>query len=416
MILYTLEVGFSWFILYLFYVFFLRNENSFTFNRGYLLIALIAGILLPFLQIESSSEYLPQFSALLNEISTVPQNTEISTSHLSISFFVYSLYLIGVIAGVLRLFKGLLKIRRLYRGAETEQKSDYTIVRTSEHHSPFSFGKHLFISNNTKINQREYDYILNHELTHIRQNHTVDVLWVEVLSIIFWFNPLIYLYKRALSDQHEYLADNSVLFEGNIKEYGQLLIEQSIPGLKIGLVNHLIYSQLKKRINMMTKKQSSRLSYLKYASGIASFLLVFFIVSCQKQGGINTSETSELDEKIYDKVDIMPLFSGCENEETNNRANCTSNKLMTFIGENLIYPEVAKENKTEGMVLVNFVINKEGKVQDIKILKNPGDGCGKETARIIELMNEKNLVWTPGQKDGKKVSVKFTLPVRFKLQ
>lgn len=114
----------------------------------------------------------------------------------------------------------------------------------------------------------------------------------------------------------------------------------------------------------------------------------------------------------------MPRFPGCENQAGDNNAKkvCADQKLLSFIYANIKYPQMAIENQIEGVVHVSFVINKDGSVVDIKILREPGGGCGKETARIVKLMNDMPQKWTPGKQRGKPVRVRYNLPVRFKLK
>ena len=95
--------------------------------------------------------------------------------------------------------------------------------------------------------------------------------------------------------------------------------------------------------------------------------------------------------------------------------NCSHKKLVAFIGDNLKYPKTAMDKKVEGKALISFVINSQGLVENIKILENPGQGCGEEAVRVVELMNSKGMKWVPAQKDGKAVAVDFKLPFQFKL-
>jgi TonB family protein len=208
------------------------------------------------------------------------------------------------------------------------------------------------------------------------------------------------------------LADKAVLSHVPIKEYGQLLIEQSIPGLKIGLVNHLIYSQLKKRINMMTqKKKSNKAPYLRYALSFSAFLLVFWTVSCQK-------EVKEISEEALTIVEQMPRFPGCEDQagDDSDKKSCADQKLLKFIYDHIKYPEKAKAEKTEGMSVVRFVVSNDGSIKDAKIVRSVSKECDAEVLRIMQLMNDQEILWTPGKQKGKTVNVTYNLPIRFKLK
>jgi len=113
----------------------------------------------------------------------------------------------------------------------------------------------------------------------------------------------------------------------------------------------------------------------------------------------------------------MPRFPGCEAQGGTNQTKkaCADQKLLSFIYANIKYPVMALENQIEGTVIVSFVINKDGSVVDIKVLRDPGGGCGKETTRIVKMMNKMSKKWTPGKQRGKSVRVRYNLPVRFKI-
>ena len=123
-----------------------------------------------------------------------------------------------------------------------------------------------------------------------------------------------------------------------------------------------------------------------------------------------TQKTKEKeDNKTYSITEEMPYFPGCSDNE------CSKKEIKKFIEEHLKYPALAKEKGTEGVVLLSFIVQKNGTVQSIKILKDIGDGCGEEAVKVVQLMTEKKIIWTPGKKKGKPVKVKYHLPVRFKL-
>jgi TonB family protein len=123
------------------------------------------------------------------------------------------------------------------------------------------------------------------------------------------------------------------------------------------------------------------------------------------------------EELIYTKVENMPIFPSCETEsDADAQKQCTDIKLITYISQHLVYPTIARQNDIQGLVVLSFVVNKEGKIEAVKVIKDIGGGCGEEAVRVVELMNEKNMVWTPGKLKGKAVKVKYHLPVRFKLE
>lgn len=123
------------------------------------------------------------------------------------------------------------------------------------------------------------------------------------------------------------------------------------------------------------------------------------------------------EEEIFVIAEDMPRFPGCEDKATKKeKEECAQKKMLEFIYANIKYPPIARENGVEGTVVVTFVVEKDGMVKDIKVLRDIGAGCGDEALRVVELMNKKDMKWTPGKQRGKSVRVQFNLPVKFKLQ
>ena len=122
-------------------------------------------------------------------------------------------------------------------------------------------------------------------------------------------------------------------------------------------------------------------------------------------------------EEIFKVVEEMPRFPGCEDiaGTADEKKVCAEKALFAFINSNLNYPSSARENNIQGNVVVQFVVNKDGTVQDIAVLRDIGAGCGEEVVRVVRLMNERNLHWNPGKQRGKPVRVMFVLPVKFSL-
>lgn len=125
----------------------------------------------------------------------------------------------------------------------------------------------------------------------------------------------------------------------------------------------------------------------------------------------------EEEEEIFRIVEQMPRFPGCDDFDGTNeeRTQCANQKLYQFLYKHIQYPTLARENNIQGNVVVTFVVNKDGTIVDAEVLREPGAGCGEEALRVINLMNEKNIKWTPGKQRGKPVRVQFILPIRFAL-
>jgi len=133
---------------------------------------------------------------------------------------------------------------------------------------------------------------------------------------------------------------------------------------------------------------------------------------------LNKADTSEPKvEEVFKVVEEMPRFPGCEEMDISEyeKKMCAQQKLLEFIYEEIKYPEEAKQNKIEGMTVVSFIVEKDGSVSHVELVRNVKGGCGEEAARVVELMNERGIKWVPGKQRGRKVRVQFNLPVKFAL-
>ena len=150
------------------------------------------------------------------------------------------------------------------------------------------------------------------------------------------------------------------------------------------------------------------------ASLLALALIAFTAIGCQTN---EQDETSKKQEEIFKVVEQMPRFPGCEYETTENeKEDCAKTKMLQYIYKNLKYPAIARENGIEGMAVLQFVVSEKGKVDDVKIVRDIGAGCGDAGKKVVEAMNSLPERWTPGKQKGRPVKVLYTLPIKFKLE
>jgi protein TonB len=125
--------------------------------------------------------------------------------------------------------------------------------------------------------------------------------------------------------------------------------------------------------------------------------------------------TADSDGDVFNVVEVMPRFPGCEDLAEEGRSQCAQGKLLQYVYDNIQYPEAAKKLNVEGMVVVSFIVDESGRINDPTIVRNIGAGTGEEVIRVVNKMNEDNIRWIPGEQRGRKVKVKFHLPVKFAL-
>ena len=362
---------------------------------------------------------------------------------------------LGVVLSLLRFFVGFSKIIELKKTAKRGQIFGIPVLFTSEIKTPFSFFNNLFWSTQLNhLSEEEQRQMVLHESAHIKKLHSFDVMFFELVTVVFWWNPLTYAYKISLREIHEFQADAYAIGQTNNRQYGRLLISlsQSFSALlplrsQPTLANHFFHSQLKKRIMMMTKKKSSGALRFKYLLILPVLLTVIFacetvvqnelpeidettkakiaeddnilkyvtdtIITFDPETKEETIETVET--PIYKVAERMPRFPGCEDEPGGEEAvrKCSNQKLMENIFTNLKYPKEAKDNGVEGMVVISFVVGRfNGSILEPEIVKSLSPECDAEVMRVVKNMPP----WIPGEHDGKKVDVKYHLPVKFKLE
>lgn len=290
MITYLLHTTSIWIVLFIVYKVLLSKEKYFILNRVYLLASLALGLLLPLLQFVNltSKQVMPEVSAIyhqqvsyISELSISVRSSGVEAISIDWTAILFFLVSIGMAAMLIRNIIAGYKINDLYRQSEKLRHSEFTEVRTQKDHLPFSFFRYIFFSA-FKLKEADRVAILNHEIHHVRAKHTWDVLFVEVIKVFFWWNPLVYLYKRAITENHEYAADHAAITQGSRKDYCALLLQSNMPGVNLDLGNPFFQTYIKKRIEMMYRKKSNRKSYLKFMLPVIAIVFMAFIINEDK--------------------------------------------------------------------------------------------------------------------------------------
>ena len=396
-----------------FYVLLLRRDKYFFFNRIYLLLTLVIGIFFPIFSIVGRFSFRngivtnPDFIYNLPEI-IISNINHISSTNTGALNLIWLIYLGGIIVMFFRLISSIRDIYNIYKTGRKIEFQGYKNISFRESKISFSFFNFIFIKEG---NDEVIEKIIRHELVHVRHGHSYDIVFLEILKIIFWFNPLIFLYEYMLKENHEYTADNDVINEFSRKDYSEILINQLQSGMQLRTTNNFINSLIKKRIKMMYREKKNIV--WKYALIIPVILLVLiFSTDVYSQ-----TEKVTYEGNVYEKVDEMPRFPGCENQESiEDKEQCAIRTLMLYIATNLKYPEEAMRNYTEGKVFIKFVVTKEGTIADIEVLKGLENGCSEAAIAVVENMNNFINKWTPGKLNGEYVNVSMTLPFMFKLK
>ena len=273
-------------LFYLVYWMFLRNETFYRANRWFLMITLISAVLLPLFPLHYSVLVEPEknttiFQALTDTFKNIqpiqPEVTE-TTGEFGWGNIILAIYITGTAIFLIRLLAQTFILIHLMIKYQIKSFDGIKIVENEKYGLPFSFFNVVFI--NPKFHtQASLPEILAHEKVHIREFHWFDLLFIELLTVIFWFNPFIWFFEHAIKQNHEYLADQGVLAQGHsLARYQVLLINQLMGMQIIGITNNLNFALNTNRFKMMTKKKTSASRRIKFAwalPAIALLLLAF---------------------------------------------------------------------------------------------------------------------------------------------
>lgn len=418
---YFLEANLYLISFYLLYQLLLAKAKNFRFNRAFILIGVILSISLPLLSFNIKADLLAEKS--LEGYIILPALTISNVQTESVGFIAKWWHIIGIIyiSGVLFYFTRLSwQVIRIFRhlpllNSSRERKDGYTLITTNGELPTCSFFRFLFWDKSVELNDDEQKQIMQHELVHIRQWHSIDVLLLELLRTVFWFNPVIHQLKSKITEVHEYLADHDATKEIGIEKYSKLLTLQIFKSFDFALSNNFHKSQVVKRIRMLKSKRSKSI-WLNIVLLIPSMTLLITVLSCDvtdleeiiPQAAAVETETLIEENVIEDESISEEIFTVVEDQPFP-KGDMAS--FYDYVGKSLNYPAQARSLGIEGKVFVQFIVDKTGKITDVKAVKGIGGGCDKEAVRVIR----ESARWNPGLQRGQKVNVRMILPITFKL-
>jgi TonB family protein len=296
---YIIRSGISVGLLYLFFVAFLDKEKMHKFNRFYLLASLIFSFVVPLLTlpvlIPSTSIIsvldFPDFTDnnLQSQAITLPQSGQ-----LNIGLALWSFYFIISSVLLIRFFSNLVRLEIMRLRKPSIKYEGYKIVLIDEPVLPYSFLSTIYVNSVEYREGRIPGELLSHEISHITQRHSFDIIFIELLKIFFWFNPLLYLFKKSIMLNHEYLADEEVTkSQSNSQSYIDILLHIAFRNNKSYLASSFNYSFTKKRLLMMTKNNFSKMAILKKIAVIPLFLsLGLLVINAQETKTIKSTGTT----------------------------------------------------------------------------------------------------------------------------
>ena len=424
--LYLLQVNVGLILFYALYKLVCTRDTFFRSRRFILIVSLVLPFILPFIDVREWLESRDRmimlthfdYSAVLPEIVVGSEAAETGNRVFVLSEWIGYLYLAGVVVLLVRLAVQAFSLYRLIVRMPEKEINGVRIKCLNDPSGPFSFFGWIFM-NPAAVKEDEISEILTHEMAHVKQHHSVDVLLAEMVSICCWMNPFAWLLKREVRLNLEFLADRKVMEAGFATKSYQYHLLGLAYNHKYGLSNNFNFSHLKQRIIMMNKKKSNATGHIKYALFVlpAFALLVAGNISCSQDASQTEDAKEEVvapvspeakeapadstaKEEVFMVAEQMPEFPGGMKE------------LLKFLQDNLKYPENAMKNNVQGRVIVQFVVEKDGTLTEFKVARSVDPDLDAEALRVLQTMPK----WKPGMQRGEVVRVKYTVPVSFKLQ
>lgn len=425
LLIYLVEVSICLGISMVIYRVLLSGLTFFTWNRSILLGLLILSGLIPLLKLE--------FFGLGPEIieMTLPvflvgdQVSSEASSSFSWSQVLIAVYLFGAIITAARLVLGFMISQRQIGKAKKVYHNNHFIAIHPEF-VPASFFEYILMPNFNPDSPEQKQIIL-HESMHVKLLHSWDLLLVNFAKVLFWFNPLIYIFERSLREIHEFQADQGVTYTYAPREYATLLLQliTAKPGWQF--MNNFNQFQTKKRIIMMAKSKSTPWQKLRFLTLIPVVGLLLFVFSCEREDmspslaavvdfpeilevplSVDELKVTPYENPIYTFQDADEVFDVVEQQPNPPGGMSGWNQ---YLGKNLNYPVQARQMGIEGTVIVVFEIQKDGSIRNVEILRGIGGGADEEAIRVVQ----NSPRWEPGKQRGREVTTRMRLPIRFKL-
>lgn len=428
----------SLFVLLAVYHLVLEKEKMHRFNRFYLLFGIVFSLVIPFITIDIVTELITPIENQ-NTIRFLEGTSKIIKETNLTSYIVWSLY--GVITLLLTI-QFIVNLKNILAKVKSNQAIPYKkaqLILLQEKTLPHTFLNWIFVNESDYKNKTIEDELFTHELTHVMQKHTLDILLVELLKTIFWFNPVFIFYKKAIQLNHEFLADENVVRSYNDAPFYQsLLLSKTNVNRPLCLVSNLNFLATKKRLLMMTKSSSHTSIKLKKIIIIPIFVLLFYGISFKTVAmakptfqPIQSKNSFIKKEKLKNKKELL------QNSDDLNNSPITTNSIASkkqsldsitpkalsliettqpefpggilafykFIGTNFKIPV---ELKGSGKVILTFMVEKDGSLSEFKIIKDLGFGTADEIIRVLQTSPK----WIPGKENNELVRVLYNLPVQ----
>ena len=262
------------------YFLFLRNERYFRLKRYYLISGILISFFFPFftfhyqIEIPAPGINLTGINAS-GTVGTTAVRPSLNEKYFDYRYVFLLLYLAGILFLIFKTVRNTGLLMKIINKSKVNYRNQVKLVRTPEFSGSFSFFNYIFI--NSEVDEKELDFIMNHELVHVNQKHWLDLLLVELLRLVQWINPLVWIYTRFIKQNHEYIADEMMVRQtANPAVYKAVLVNQLFDSRVISFSNSFNYSLNKQRFDMMKKIVTSPYRKMKILLVLPVFATIFY--------------------------------------------------------------------------------------------------------------------------------------------
>ena len=362
-----------------YYLLFLRDKTFHHYNRFYLLGTMVLSLLLPLLKVEYFTiETDSRILLLLNQFN---QSSAQEVGN-SFNFWNFGALILGIVSFFLlaKLTLGLVKIHQLKKQFPKESIEGITFYNTNLHDAPFSFFRNLFWKKSILINSDLGKQILKHEMVHIEQKHSFDKLFVQIIQSLFWFNPIFYFIKKEITLIHEYLADKKAVKNADTRAFAQMLLASNFSGNVLPATSPFLSSNLKKRLKMLTQKNTKysyarRILALPILFGVSFALLVNAKnIEIKKQNKAIEIAVQELKKDTVKEKDVQKLL-----EAQQAKINKASEKIKK---ENEKIAALSEQTRKKSEELQKIAKEKGADSYDYELKAKELENLGNEIDRI----------------------------------
>ncbi|MFH6959885.1 M56 family metallopeptidase [Flavobacterium aquidurense] len=357
-------------LFYCAYYFLLSKETFFNSSRWFLLAGLITSVVLPFL-IYTKIVWIDPAPVENSTVSSISNYSKVYITHaienetfeINRNYIILAVYTIGFLALLIKFAIDFYSLNAVLKGKEVQQQADFKFVDINENIAPFSYFDYI-VYNSSMFTASELENIIEHEKVHSDQNHTLDVLISRIFCVLFWFNPIIWLYKKAILQNLEFIADSEAAKKiSDKKAYQYTLLKITTHESCVAITNHFYQSLIKKRIVMLNKNQSKKRNYWKYYAvipALVAFVLLFQIkIIAQEKQRKELKEVVEKDSQI----DIYKIKKTTTDQELKEIAE----KLKKNHNVDVMISNV-KRNSDKELIAIKVDIKKgTGESQNIEI-------------------------------------------------